>query len=79
MLKSAKSAQWIDRSIQDNGLRKSLYAGLSDSLLDRNETISFLRSAQDGGTVSKTEFKDFQVVSQQSHRFWSDIAILFGL
>lgn len=40
-------------------------------MLDRNETISFFRSAQDGGKVSKQEFQDFKTLTQQSKSVWS--------
>lgn len=72
MLKSTASTEWVNRHIRDQKLRTSLHSSLSDSLLDRNETISFLRSAQDGRQVSKQEFQDFKASTKQSNRFWTD-------
>ena len=65
------SNTWFDSHVLDAALRtlgNSLY---TDGIIDRNDMISLLRNAEDGGSVDATELTDLRAITTNTTLFGS--------
>jgi hypothetical protein len=65
------SANWFDSHVLDTALRDLGHNLYTDGLIDRNDMISLLRNAEDGGVVDATELTDLRTIASSATLFGS--------
>ena len=51
---------WVDKKIQDRGIRSAIKQSLKDGDINRTETIGILNKAKDGGVITSVELQDLR-------------------
>jgi hypothetical protein len=65
------STNWFDTHVLDTALRDLGHNLYTDGLIDRNDMISLLRSAEDGSVVDATELTDLRTITSDTALFGS--------
>ncbi len=65
----APTPNWFDSHVIDTALRDLGHNLYTDGLIDRNDMISLLRSAEDGSVVDATELTDLRTISSTTTLF----------
>jgi hypothetical protein len=68
---SSPSTNWFDTHVIDTALRTLGHSLYTDGLIDRNDMISLLRNADDGGVIDATELTDLRTITSNTTLFGS--------
>ncbi len=64
---------WFDSNVVDVALRNLGHSLYTDGLIDRNDMISLLRTAEDNGVIDSTELTDLRAIVSDTALFGSPI------